>query len=96
MTNEYNSNAKISGWYYDLQTDWDPENVNGGRLTCASLHPNMEIKDNKWVPVSDSEIDPDDDTLENDIVTLRDRDTMKQIKIKVSDLKSYIEDKIRL
>ena len=38
----------------------------------------------------------DDDTLENDIVTLRDRDTMKQIKIKVSDLKSYIEDKIRL
>ncbi len=38
----------------------------------------------------------DDETLENNIVTLRDRDTMKQIKIKVSDLKSYIEEKIRL
>jgi glycyl-tRNA synthetase len=38
----------------------------------------------------------DDETLENDTVTLRDRDTMEQIKIKVSDIKDYINQKIKL
>lgn len=36
----------------------------------------------------------DDDTLENNMVTLRDRDTMEQIKISIDDLSNYIEEKI--
>ncbi len=36
----------------------------------------------------------DDETLENDIVTIRDRDTMEQIKLKISELTDYIKDKI--
>lgn len=38
----------------------------------------------------------DDETLENDTVTLRDRDTMEQIKIPISELKDYINSKIKL
>ncbi len=38
----------------------------------------------------------DDETLNNDTVTLRDRDTMKQIKLPVSELKDYINKKIKL
>jgi len=38
----------------------------------------------------------DDDTLENNVVTLRDRDTMEQIKIPISDLKNYINERIKL
>ena len=33
----------------------------------------------------------DFDTLEDNCVTIRDRDTMQQERIKISDLKSYIE-----
>ena len=33
----------------------------------------------------------DFDTLEDSCVTIRDRDTMQQERIKISDLKSYIE-----
>ncbi len=36
----------------------------------------------------------DDETLENDTVTVRDRDTMEQEKIKIDDLVSYINNKI--
>ena len=36
----------------------------------------------------------DFDTLENDTVTVRDRDTMEQIRINISELKNYISDKI--
>ncbi len=36
----------------------------------------------------------DDDTLNNNTVTVRDRDTMKQEVIKLEDLKKYIENKI--
>lgn len=36
----------------------------------------------------------DDNTLENDTVTLRDRDTMEQITLKVDELESYISNKI--
>ncbi len=36
----------------------------------------------------------DDETLENDTVTVRDRDTMEQIKLNISELKEYIENKI--
>lgn len=38
----------------------------------------------------------DDETLESDTVTLRDRDTMEQIKIPISELKDYIIEKIKL
>ncbi len=38
----------------------------------------------------------DDETLENGTVTLRDRDTMEQIKLDIKDLKNYIEEKIKL
>ena len=37
----------------------------------------------------------DDETLNNNIVTVRDRDTMEQIKLPVSELKSYIAKKIK-
>ena len=36
----------------------------------------------------------DDDTLNDNIVTIRDRDTMNQIKINISELKEYINKKI--
>ncbi len=36
----------------------------------------------------------DDDTLNNNTVTIRDRDTMKQEVINISDLVKYIEDRI--
>ncbi len=37
----------------------------------------------------------DDDTLENNIVTIRNRDTMEQIKLNVNEIKAYIETKIQ-
>jgi glycyl-tRNA synthetase len=37
----------------------------------------------------------DDDTLNNNTVTVRDRDTMKQEVVNINNLKSYIEDKIK-
>jgi glycyl-tRNA synthetase len=36
----------------------------------------------------------DFDTLENDTVTLRDRDTMTQQRIKVSELETFLRDRI--
>ena len=38
----------------------------------------------------------DDETLNNNIVTLRDRDTMEQISLPLDEVKDYIEEKIRL
>ncbi len=38
----------------------------------------------------------DDETLANDTVTLRDRDTMEQITIHITRLKGYINEKIKL
>ena len=37
----------------------------------------------------------DFDTLENDTVTLRDRDSMEQIRLKIDEIVPYVEDKIR-
>ena len=37
----------------------------------------------------------DDDTLNNNTVTVRDRDTMKQVTIKVDEIKDYVEEKIK-
>ncbi len=37
----------------------------------------------------------DDDTLENGIVTIRDRDTMEQVKVKIDDLVDYINERIK-
>ena len=37
----------------------------------------------------------DDETLENNTVTIRDRDTMEQIKINVSELVDYVKDRIK-
>ncbi|UZW14026.1 glycine--tRNA ligase [Clostridium pasteurianum] len=36
----------------------------------------------------------DFDTLEDESVTVRDRDTMKQVRIKIEDLEKFIEDKL--
>ena len=36
----------------------------------------------------------DFDTLEDNCVTVRDRDTMEQVRIKISDLKSFLDEKI--
>ncbi len=38
----------------------------------------------------------DDETVNNNTVTVRDRDTMKQITLKVEELKEYINNKIKL
>lgn len=38
----------------------------------------------------------DDTTLENDTVTVRDRDTMEQVTLKVDDVIAYVEGKIKL
>ncbi len=38
----------------------------------------------------------DDNTLTNNTVTIRDRDTMEQIVIKVDDIASYVEERIKL
>jgi len=35
----------------------------------------------------------DFDTLENHTVTIRDRDTMEQIRIKVDEIEDYLEEK---
>ena len=37
----------------------------------------------------------DDETLKNDTVTIRNRDTMEQITLPVSEIADYIEDKIK-
>ena len=37
----------------------------------------------------------DFDTLEDDTVTIRDRDTMEQVRIKVSELVDYVNKKIK-
>ena len=37
----------------------------------------------------------DDETLNNETVTIRDRDTMEQVTLKVSEVKDYIEERIR-
>ena len=36
----------------------------------------------------------DDDTLNNNTVTIRDRDTMEQITLKIDDVVNYIKEKI--
>ena len=37
----------------------------------------------------------DDETLNNNTVTIRDRDTMEQIKLDVSEVVKFVEDKIK-
>ena len=36
----------------------------------------------------------DDETLENNTVTVRDRDTMEQVKLSIDELVDYIKEKI--
>ena len=36
----------------------------------------------------------DFDTLEDGCVTVRDRDTMEQVRIKIEEVKAYIEEKL--
>ena len=37
----------------------------------------------------------DFDTLEDNSVTIRDRDTMEQVRVPVSEVRSYIEERLR-
>ena len=37
----------------------------------------------------------DEETINNDTVTIRDRDTMEQTTIKVEDIEKYIEERIK-
>ena len=37
----------------------------------------------------------DDETLNNNTVTIRDRDTMKQVKVKVEDIEKYVSERIK-
>ena len=36
----------------------------------------------------------DDDTLNNDTVTIRDRDTMKQITLNIDEVIKYVEERV--
>ena len=36
----------------------------------------------------------DFDTLEDNTVTIRDRDTMEQIRVNIDDLSNWVEDKL--
>ena len=36
----------------------------------------------------------DDETINNGIVTIRDRDTMGQVSVKLEDIKNYIDERI--
>ena len=36
----------------------------------------------------------DDETLNNDMVTIRDRDTMQQVTIKIDEVEKYLKDRI--
>jgi glycyl-tRNA synthetase len=38
----------------------------------------------------------DDETINNNTVTIRDRDTMEQITLNLDEVKEYIENKIKL
>ena len=38
----------------------------------------------------------DFDTLEDNTVTIRDRDTMEQIRLPIDELEKFLEDKVRL
>ena len=37
----------------------------------------------------------DFDTMDNDTVTIRDRDTMKQFRVKIDELKDFIKGKVQ-
>ena len=37
----------------------------------------------------------DDNTLNNDTVTIRDRDTMEQVEVKIDELINYINERIK-
>ena len=37
----------------------------------------------------------DDNTLENDVVTLRNRDTMEQISLTVDEVIKYVQERIK-
>ena len=37
----------------------------------------------------------DDETINNNTVTIRDRDTMKQVTIKVDEIEDYIKERIK-
>ena len=38
----------------------------------------------------------DEDTIENETVTIRDRDTMKQITLPIEEAVKYVEERIKL
>ncbi len=37
----------------------------------------------------------DDETINNETVTIRDRDTMEQVRIPISEVEKYIEERIK-
>ena len=57
----------------------------------ASIGKRYRRQDIQGTPFS---LTVDDNTLENGTVTIRDRDTMKQITLKIEEVKKYILDKI--
>lgn len=58
----------------------------------GSIGKRYRRQDEIGVPFS---ITIDFDTLENDTVTIRDRDTMEQIRLPIADVEKYIEDRIQ-
>ena len=49
----------------------------------------------KFLKLLDVYTNKDDETINNGTVTIRDRDTMEQITLKIEEIKEYINEKIR-
>lgn len=59
---------------------------------AGSIGKRYRRQDEIGVPFS---VTIDFETLENDTVTIRDRDTMEQIRINISDVEKYIEERVQ-
>ena len=59
---------------------------------ASSIGKRYRRQDEIGVPFS---VTIDFDTLENDTVTIRDRDTMEQIRLPIAEVEKYIEDRIQ-
>ena len=54
----------------------------------------VNVPSSLFVQVTPFCVTVDFDTLEDDTVTIRDRDTMEQVRVKIEELESWINEKI--
>ena len=73
--------------------------VGNKNILSDSLHPVILPKGctYSWKCIEPGEcITIDFDTENDNSVTIRDRDTMEQVRVKIEDLKAYIEEKVKM